>query len=162
MESKEFKVVCPDGYEVDVENSSFECIKFRPKKVKTYEDVAKALFKYNRTYYYSDDLQRIADYSPYETFTNPNNSVSEQQVEKLIALNKLSNVDKYLNGDWKPDFTKYCERKWCISFSRDDINYIPLSTSNSGEVFFKTEELAKQAVEILGIETVALALKWQD
>lgn len=161
MESKEFKVVIPEGYEIDVENSTFKCIKFRPIKKTTYKDVAKALFCDKLTYYINDK-GNINNYVSYGSYDNFNNASSKKQLEKVLAYNKLINVAKYLNGDWKPDFTNYCERKWCISFSRDDINYIPLSTSHSGEVFFKTEDLAKQAVEILGIETVELALKWQD
>lgn len=30
MEEKELKVVPPKGYEIDEENSTFECIKFKP------------------------------------------------------------------------------------------------------------------------------------
>ncbi len=31
METKEFKIIPPEGFEVDVENSTFECIKFKQK-----------------------------------------------------------------------------------------------------------------------------------
>ena len=34
----------PEGYEIDRENSTFECIKFKKKQL-TYEDIAKKLFK---------------------------------------------------------------------------------------------------------------------
>ena len=30
METKEIKISVPDGYEIDTENSTFECIKFKP------------------------------------------------------------------------------------------------------------------------------------
>lgn len=29
METKEFKIQVPEGYEIDKENSTFECIKFK-------------------------------------------------------------------------------------------------------------------------------------
>lgn len=32
------KIIPPDGYEVDKENSTFECIKFRSVKPKTWEE----------------------------------------------------------------------------------------------------------------------------
>lgn len=35
MNTKEIKITVPEGYEIDKENSTFECIKFR-KKVLTY------------------------------------------------------------------------------------------------------------------------------
>ena len=38
METKEFKINIPKGYEIDKENSTFECIKFKPVKNITYED----------------------------------------------------------------------------------------------------------------------------
>lgn len=33
METKEIKINIPKGYEIDKENSTFECIKFKPKKI---------------------------------------------------------------------------------------------------------------------------------
>ena len=33
METKELKIQVPDGYEIDKENSTFECIKFKPIKM---------------------------------------------------------------------------------------------------------------------------------
>lgn len=29
METKEVKIIIPEGYEIDKENSTFECIKFK-------------------------------------------------------------------------------------------------------------------------------------
>lgn len=38
METKEMKIVPPEGYEIDKENSTFECIKFKPIEIaKTYK-----------------------------------------------------------------------------------------------------------------------------
>lgn len=38
MEAKELKIQAPEGYEIDKENSTFECIKFKPiKKGITYK-----------------------------------------------------------------------------------------------------------------------------
>ena len=42
---KEVKIQVPEGYEIDEENSTFKCIKFKPiKEIETYDDVATALF----------------------------------------------------------------------------------------------------------------------
>ena len=32
METKEIKIQIPKGYEIDKENSTFECVKFKPIK----------------------------------------------------------------------------------------------------------------------------------
>ena len=46
METKEIKINIPKGYEIDKENSTFECIKFRPrKKYITYKDCCDKLFQ---------------------------------------------------------------------------------------------------------------------
>lgn len=40
LERKEVKIQAPEGYEIDKENSTFECIKFKPiKRYITYGDV---------------------------------------------------------------------------------------------------------------------------
>lgn len=52
METKELKVRAPNGYEIDKENSTFECIKFKPmKKNITYKEVCKCLFKDKDSFY---------------------------------------------------------------------------------------------------------------
>lgn len=45
METKEVKIQILDGYEIDKENSTFECVKFKPiKKDITYDDICNNLF----------------------------------------------------------------------------------------------------------------------
>ncbi len=45
METKELKIQVPDGYEIDKENSTFECVKFKTiKKDITYDDICNNLF----------------------------------------------------------------------------------------------------------------------
>ena len=40
METKEVKIEIPNGYEIDEENSTFECIKFKKKQeIKTWRDL---------------------------------------------------------------------------------------------------------------------------
>ena len=49
METKEFRIQVPEGYEIDKENSTFECIKFKPlKKFITYNDVARSIMSKNQ------------------------------------------------------------------------------------------------------------------
>lgn len=58
METKEIKIQVPKGYEIDKENSTFECIKLKPieksiekEKDITYEDGCNTLFTSNTGYY---------------------------------------------------------------------------------------------------------------
>lgn len=161
METKEMKIVPPEGYDIDKENSTFECVKFKPiKKDLTYEDVAKELFEYKYCVFY-DSRGRI-----YETpcldsdcYLQPNKFKSIKQAEKLLAINKLMNVAKYLNGeDWKPDWDNEDELKYFINKNRAGI-YVSRNNCNIFSiVYFKTKEAAQQAIDILGEETIRLAL----
>lgn len=67
------------------------------------------------------------------------------------------NVAKYLNGNWQPDWNNYKEPKYYICISESLGEYI-IYCDNISFVYFKTEELAKQAIDILGKETIKLAL----
>lgn len=159
METKEMKIVPPDGYEIDKENSTFGCIKFTPiKKKVTYNDVAKELFENKWGYYLMGD-GCVGNCLLHIYFMNNNNCTSKEQAEKLIAINKLMNVAKYLNGDWIPDWEdNNNEFKYYINYYHKVINISYTSHYNSSNVYFKSEELARQAIEILGEETIKLAL----
>lgn len=159
METKEFKIQVPEGYEIDKENSTFDCIKFKPiKNVLTYEDVAKELFL-RKTGYYTDKFGSMCSAVLYDSqYLDSNNCTSEKQVQKLLAINKLMNVAKYLNGDWKPNWGDSNERKYYISMDGGNIEVSMVISSHCVEVYFKTPKLAQQAIEILGEETIKLAL----
>lgn len=151
METKEFKIQVPEGYEIDKENSTFECIKFNPIKNKlTYEDVARELFK--------DEYRYITTFSCLKGWKDVT-CTSSKQTEKLLAINKLMNVAKHLNDDWIPDWEdNNNEFKYYINYYHKVINISYTSHYNSSNVYFKSEELAIQAIEILGEETIKLAL----
>lgn len=136
----EFQI--PEGYVFDKDNSTENVIRFKPiKKKVTYEDIIKKLYP-GKCYYIN------------------NNHTSERQISQLLYLNKLMNVAKYLNGDWEPDWYSSGETKWCLFFDywKQKITASKWQTSYYGCVYFKSEELAYQAIEILGEEAVKKAL----
>ena len=98
METKEIKINIPEGYEIDKENSTFECIKFRPrKKYITYKDCCEKLFP-NIGYYTTSHGQIINDGLSDGYITDPNNAPHEIQLKRLLALNQLMNIAYYYNG----------------------------------------------------------------
>lgn len=159
MESKEFKIQVPEGYEIDKENSTFECIKFKPiEKVKTYKDVAEKLFLNKGIFFI--DISGYIDYYKCNLLSNykyPNNCTSEKQAQKLLAINKLMNVAKYLNGDWKPNWNS-AESKYFLYINEGHINILDAIYCIRSNVHFKSSELAEQAIDILGEDTIKLAL----
>lgn len=135
----EFKI--PEGYVLDKDNSTENVIRFKPiKKTITYEDIVKKLYP-GKCYYIN------------------NNHTSEKQICQLLYLNKLMNVAKYLNGDWEPDF-KSEQHKYYMSYDSGikKLSICYRQYMNDGSVYFKSEELARQAIEILGEEEVKKAL----
>lgn len=97
METKEIKIDIPEGYEIDKENSTFECIKFQPiKKYITYKDVCNNIFA-EKWGYYIGPSGNIYDTSLEEFIYDVNNTPNKKQLEKLLALNQLMNIAYYYN-----------------------------------------------------------------
>ena len=157
MNTEEIKITVPEGYEIDKENSTFECIKFK-KKGLTYNDVAEKLFKNKKTYFIGA-LADISYYTPTCNMHQANNAASEKQLKRLLAINKLMNVATYLNGDWKPNFADGTD-KWYLLWQgyAKQLDIIGLSHIRYVGPVFKTQKLALQAIEILGEKEVKLAL----
>lgn len=156
--NKELKIEIPQGYEIDEEKSTFKKIVFKKIKEKlTYEKIASKLFEYEDHYYTN------ADGIIKETsigWSCPNAAPTEYQLQRLLALNKLMNVAHYLNDGWEPDWKKATQYKYFMYYNNTKkIFQIDSNTFvNYGIVYFKSRELVEQAIEILGEETIKLAL----
>ena len=152
MKVKELKIEAPEGYEVDWDNSSMNTIRFKPIKKKiTYEDIISNIKAKNIGISVQHGLTKIGK----DFFIT-----SEKQLEQLLALNKLMNVAKYLNGNWETDFEDEIQHKYYISYDSDtkQLKVWFKQYMNDGSVYFKSEELAHQAIEILGEDEVKKAL----
>ena len=103
MEAKELKIQVPEGYEIDKENSTFECIKFKLiKKDITYQDVGEELFNNNVFYMNYDgeiDYYNQKEYPEGHNchYYDKNNATNKKQLEKILALNQLLNIAEYYN-----------------------------------------------------------------
>lgn len=97
METKEVKIQAPKGYEIDKENSTFECIKFKPiKRYITYEDVCNSILEAG---YYTNSYGEIVGsiIHAVNLRTGKNNATNAKQLERLLALNQLLNIAEYYN-----------------------------------------------------------------
>lgn len=160
METKEVKIQVPEGYEIDKENSTLDCIKFKPIEIaKTYKEVVDKLFKGGNTEYFinaqSSDKDSIFNRTNMEFIQ----CCSDKQLEKIVAIAKMMNVAKYLNGDWKPDWIKSSMNYFLyIDYDKNKIDIDYNESYCWSNVYFKTRVLAQQAIDILGEETIRLAL----
>lgn len=157
---KTIEVKIPDGYIFDKDNSTENVIRFKPIKKKiTYQDVKEKLFPESHSSFYFGKEGAIVQtfnikYLPKELLL----ATSQRQLQQIRALNKLMNVAKYLNGDWKPDWNDEYEDKFYIYYALEKLLICGKQRANHGCVAFKSTELALQAIEILGEEEVKKAL----
>ena len=146
IKNNQLTIDIPEGYEIDKENSTFECIKFKPiKKYLTYKEVAEKL---NKDTCFFIAKGKIQSYSQYASYDNPGVANNYRQIEKILAINQLMNIAKYYNGDWKPDWSNSKENKFCIKFDyHKDRLYVDYNNSiGAGDVFFKNSEDARTVI----------------
>lgn len=135
---KEVKIQVPEGYVIDKENSTFECIKFKKDTV-TLMDIVN---KYDNEF--GIPVKVLA--------------TSNAHMCKIIAINSLMIVAKYLNYGWIPDF-RYGKSNYFLSIDSEGTLQINSSHYyNDSLEYFKSEELAQQAIDILGEDTIRVAL----
>ena len=98
MKTKEVKIQVPEGYEIDRENSTLECIKFKPiKKGITYKNVGNKLFgDIEKIYYYTDSCGDI-QFCQTTNVEDANNATTVKQLKRILALNQLLNIAEYYN-----------------------------------------------------------------
>ena len=98
METKEFKIQAPEGYEIDKENSTLERIKFKPiKKDITYKNVSNKLFNDNEKIYYYIDSCGDIQFCQTTNVEDANNATTVKQLKRILALNQLLNIAEYYN-----------------------------------------------------------------
>ena len=124
METKELKIQAPEGYEIDKENSTFECIKFKPIHNPTYKDISNMLFNSDITDYYRiNNMGKIDKYISHVTTFNgdidfyfrKNIALYRKQLERLLSLNQLLNIAKYYNKQ----HPKKKDDPYCIIFKNE-------------------------------------------
>lgn len=158
---KQLQINCPEGHEIDQEKSNLleGIVYFKEvKKVLTYEDVAEKLFNCRSVYYIGDSGELNCTICSSDWIVDNNVSTTEAQLESILALNKLCNVAKYLNEGWLPNWSNGSVNKYTLSIYRNKVAIEDWSTLNTSSVYFKTEELAQQAIDILGEDEVRKAL----
>ena len=124
----DFKIQVPEGMEIDRENSTFECIKFKPKEL-TYIEISKKFPK------------------------NPSVSVNAKHFLKLLIIRQLLEVADYLNGDWKPDWNDMNQSKYIISYNIQNKAFFIQNcwyVNEGSMICFSSIENAEKAINIIG------------
>ena len=128
MEIKDNKLTIdiPKGMEVDIENTDLTkgIVKFKKSTI-TYEDALKLCI------HHKDII------------------VNESSASKLINLNKLMNIAKYYNGDWKPNWNNSEEPKYYIYYCNDNDEYKLSFTTNVnwGDIYFRFRDNTQSVID---------------
>ena len=151
METKELKIQVPEGYEIDKDNSTFECIKLRPIKNITYEYVCNRIFNIcnGDTGYYIDNTGNIKKASGFsnEARNDKNNATNKKQLEKILALNQLLNIAEYYNRNTAELNVRY---RICYDSTNYYYKVVPYASYNftySLEARFNNEEDALSVID---------------
>jgi hypothetical protein len=144
METKEFKIQVPEGYEIDRENSTFENIIFRKAERKLPKAWKDLLFVEG---WFIDAKCRIIEAGRLNTQEyNKNTFPTKEEAEACLALAQLCQLRDRYNGGWKPHWEDYNETKYCIEFCQGRIETI--DRVNCHKILtFKTEDLRDKFLE---------------
>ena len=144
METKEFKIQVPEGYEIDRENSTFEKIVF--KKV---DDLPKSWeeLEFIDGFFVSSlsDIAKIGNNTTNDE-NNKNVFPTKEEAEACLALAQLCQLRNRYNDGWKPDWKDDNQFKWCIDFFQDVVRKTAVLFVRR-TLTFKTEELRDKFLE---------------
>lgn len=152
METKELKITCPEGYEIDKEKSTFECIVFKPIKKElptTWEEFCETHPKKEGECYItgSSRLGIINSFDILDRAQDRDRNIlpSKELAEAMLALCQLIQLRDCYNDGWKPDWNKeyykYNIGYVCNTLCADSSSYIQRVLS------FKSGELRDEFLE---------------
>lgn len=140
METKELKIQVPAGYEIDKENSTFECIKLKKKLKKNKEvNIWRDIKCINGVYIdINSELEPVEEILSGED-GDENIFLTEKYAKAALALAQISQLMPYYGGqitneEWESD-----EWKYSITVDRNEIAFCS-STHIKYLIAFHTEE----------------------
>lgn len=148
MEQKELKIVPPEGYEIDNENSTFECIKF--KKVKnglTIEKVHNALEEegiWHHVVYVCEKSGSLC------LDRGLSIDCADARLAKIVAYAALSDIAEYYNKGWKPIWKNRALSNAKFSIALTDGKFYGTKRSvlmNDGTIYFNSEKDAQAVID---------------
>lgn len=143
---KEMKIVPPKGYEIDRENSTLDCIKFKPISShlpETWEEFCKVCpIQEGEAFINNVSMVVTVDFGMNRSFSNKNTLPSEEMAKAMLALCQLIQLRDYYNQGWKLDLESN-EQKYAIISTKDGLqthSYFEISRV----LTFKTQELCEE------------------
>lgn len=119
---KEVKINIPEGYVIDEENSTFECIKFKRKELpKTWEEFCDN-YPIKEGESFLDGSCKIFEYvgGQRDSVLDANVLPSKEYAEAILALCQLIQLRDCYNEGWQPDWESF-ETKYCICIDQNRV-----------------------------------------
>ena len=147
METKEFKIQVPEGYEIDREKSTFEKIVF--KKVENELPKNWCDLKFIKGFFVNgeSEIKEINETRDKILAIEGNRNVfpNREEAEACLALAQLCQLRDRYNDGWKPDWTDFT-MKPSIYFHKD----IATTGENRSErtiLYFRSEKIRDKFLE---------------
>jgi len=153
MNTKEIKITPPEGYKIDRENSTFECIKFKPIEKKRWRDDEDAEIKGCYINNHSFIKHITSNNELINTEGNYNIFATEKQAKSALAMARISQImanDERFGGvitneEWKDkDISKFILirsldkiEKACYNWT---YNLLAFHTEKQADLFLKENE----------------------
>ena len=118
----------------------------------TYDDVLKELY-YKKTAYWVSSSNIKHTTTVEVSYNDINNCASEAQCKRMVAFNKLQNIAKYLNKGWNPDFPGSNNYTICKNYACG-YSIIGNRKCQAGAIYFRTKDLANEAIRLMGEESL--------
>ena len=152
---KAVKIVPPEGYEIDIENSTSTSIFFKRK-----DTLPVDWYHLHRVTGYYIDSNSDPKSGNYSSNINCRNMfTSKEQALASVALAQLSQLMKVYNEGWRPNWRDDDERKYVIYYREDSVRtscehglqrFLALKTAELRDIFLdKFENLIEQAKPLL-------------
>ena len=118
----------------------------------TYDDVLKELY-YKKTAYWVSSSNIKHATTGEGSYNDINNCASKAQCKRMVAFNKLQNIAKYLNKGWNPDFPGSNNYTICKNYA-GGYSLLGNRKCQAGAIYFRTKDLANEAIRLMGEESL--------
>jgi hypothetical protein len=118
-------------------------------KQESIDEIRRSLY-YKKEAFFVDMFGKVKS-NQTTLYNDRNNCTSLEHVNKWLSINDLLNVSCFLNPNWQPDWENKDEEKYTFRIENEKIA-VQKTAYPMSIVYFPSEALAQQAIEILGHE----------
>jgi len=145
---KEIKITCPEGYEIDKENSTFECIKFKKQETLWRYNLQKKIEGYRLEPIYGivdDEFHNV--YPDYiKLFSKRHYARQAQALAQLSQI--IENDTKYGGPITEEEWINASHLKWKIIYcTSSNLLYVSCTYTEYGPLTFHTKNQALEFIQ---------------